>query len=77
MKDLKSENIDLKKELAKYDFKNKTMKKEAKEGVTQQNKILKKKDKTIENLQPFKTLKNLKKENSKLKRRKSTKNIKV
>ena len=58
MKVLKSENIDIKKELAKSDLKIKTMKKEAEESVTQHNKILKKKDETIENLQHFKTLKN-------------------
>ena len=66
----------MKKELAKSDFKIKTMKKEAKESVTQHNKILKKKDETIENLQHFKTLKNSEEINSKLKRRKSIKKLK-
>ena len=52
------------------------MKKEAKESVTQNNKTLKKKDETIENLQHFKTLKNSEERELKIKEKKINKKLK-
>ena len=76
LKALKVENNDMKKELNKYDFKIKTMKKEAKEIDSQYQKELKKKDDTIDNLRNFKTVKDAEERELKLKQKKLNKKLK-